>query len=185
MLRRTFLFTAAAGLMTGCQTTTQPAATLSTTPPKLVPASSDKLTVSGMKIVAVEVVLNPGMGRPFRYAGLPPAKVHETLARKVQAALNGANPSGIRPAKAVVKLSAVTIADATPNQKAYDSAILASARFYDQETGAKIGEGGALGAQATYRPSFLAGQDRVLSPEQELELITTHGATVLAKRIFG
>jgi len=137
-----------------------------------------------MRIVGVDVVEKRGGGRPFIYAGFAPQKVHGVLGAKVQANLNAANPAGSRPTRAVVTLSAIKIAQKGGRKADYDSVIIAKADFIDVETGAKIGEG-RLGAQATYRPGFLGSQDKVLTPEQELQMITTHSAQVLAKQVFG
>ncbi len=162
---------------TGVVKPSDPAPTYSPGPP----ASS----YADMKLTDVRIQVNRGMGRPFQYGGFSPDHVHSVLASKLRSVINAANPGGTRAARAEVKLSSITIATKGGRKPAYDSVIIASATFFDVATGAQIGGRENLGAQASYRPAFLGGQDRVLSPQQELELITTHSVSALARKIYG
>ena len=183
MHRRGFILASGAVLVAGCDTTTTPQAVPRPAPVAASAAAAEVTGVQAMQIVDVNIVERRGGGRPFNYGGLDPQRVQGVLASKTKSALNRANPAGTRPTRADVTLSAIVIATKGGRQAAYDSVIIAKADFIDVATGQKVGTG-RFGAQATYRPAFLGGADKVLSPEQELELITTHSTNELAKQVF-
>ncbi|PIE10315.1 MAG: hypothetical protein CSA70_11890 [Rhodobacterales bacterium] len=171
--RRAFLPHEAAALAGGCQSTVNPgveghwakyATTTSPVANGSKPGFSPAPGIADMRIDQVEIKVEPGMERLFRCVGFSPTQVHDLIGKKIKSALNGVNRWGRRNTKAIVRLYSITIATEGGRKAACDSVIIADAAFVDQETGQKIGEG-RLGAQSSYRPEVLGGEDRVLSPQ--------------------
>lgn len=193
LLRNMFAMLLAMGVLAGCQTTTapsQPAKDAANTSAPVTStntgsvASVSEATVAQAHVVDVEVVVNHKAIGVISFGDLNEAIFVERLDSKATRILGAANPGGAVKAKAVITVNSVIIASKNVRAKAYDSVIGAHAQLFDTATGLKIGGKFQLGLQATYRPALAGGRDRVLSPEQELELITTHSVTKLKENMY-
>ena len=187
--RRVFLGASLAGLVAGCQTTTEgsaPTSQTAATSPATTPATDGTVAMADVRIVDVDVKFVDHITQSGRTFDHPNDAILAEVKAAMLRTLPAANPGGTVPVMAEVTVLNVFITNgaAAILTGSGASSITAKTILRRADTGAQVGRGMDVTGSSGARPTIL-GAAAIKAPAMEVQLAAADLAKKTKGRIYG